>query len=59
MAIEKANEVLMGAPPSNIRDGMRWGFAKKDMPFANGARQQKIGEKIIRHAEYGKMIRTP
>lgn len=49
MSNEAGNDNLMGAPHSSIRDGLRWGRAEKDMPFANGHRIQKIGDKIIRH----------
>lgn len=57
--IDKNNESWMGCPMAAIKDGKRWGHAHKDMPFANGARLQKIGEKLIRHAERGKMMRSP
>ena len=51
MSNEAGNDNLMGAPSSNIKDGKRWGYAQRDMPFANGYRIQKIGNKVIRHKE--------
>lgn len=49
MAMESSSESWMSAPDSNVRDGKRWGRATKDRPFAHGNREQRIGEKIIRH----------
>ena len=49
MSIEKENENWMGVPQSNVKDGIRWGRATKDGAFHNGYREQKIGNKIIKH----------
>lgn len=52
-----SNEVsaMSGAPESNVKDGKRWGYAKKNGVFFNGYREQNINGKIIRHAMRGKL----
>lgn len=49
MAIAQENDAWMNCPDSNVKDGRRWGFASKDGVFRNGFREQRIGDKVIKH----------